>query len=114
MARKLKVGDWVKVVKIPPHLGDSAEIDTPGVFRRALNKAFRIEGFGKYGHIELVVEERHPTDGTYESDTIWIEPDFVEFVGDQSTNELADADRRADANFQLLDALEAQDDAHQN
>jgi hypothetical protein len=33
---------------------------------------------------------------------------------EEDAQALADADRRADANFQLLDALEAQDNAHQN
>jgi hypothetical protein len=76
-AHKYKVGDWVRVVKIPSDLTDPAGIDTPGVFKRALGKTFRIEGFGDYGHLELVVAERRPSSKRYESDTIWIEPEFV-------------------------------------
>ena len=70
-AKKFKVGGRVKVVKIPPGLTDPAGIDTPGVFKRALGKTFRIEGFGKYGHLRLKVGNLN---------TIWIEPEFVVLV----------------------------------
>jgi hypothetical protein len=75
--RKFKVGDFVKIVKIPSALKDSAHIDTPGVFQRVVGKTFRVEGFNALGHLELVVAEHHPSSDTYESDTIWIEPQFV-------------------------------------
>ena len=74
---QFKIGDRVTVTTLPPNLDDRAEIDTPGVFRRALGKTFRVEGFDCYGHLELVVAERKPTPDTYESDTIFIEPEFV-------------------------------------
>ncbi len=77
MAQKFKVGDRVKIKKIPPDLTDSAGINTPGAFKRALGRTFRIEGFDEHGHLELVVAERRPSSNRYESDTIWIEPEFV-------------------------------------
>lgn len=70
--RKLKCGVYVKVVQIPRDLKDSAQIGTSAVFRRALNKVFRIQGFDDYGHVELNVTRR---------DTIWIEPQFVVRAG---------------------------------
>jgi hypothetical protein len=70
-ARKFKVGDRVRVVEIPPGLTGSADVDTPSVFKRALGKTFRIEGFDAYGHLELMVTKR---------DTIWIELEFVERI----------------------------------
>ena len=76
-APKFKVGDRVKIKKVPLGLTDSAGIGTPGVFKRALGRTFRIEGFDEHGHIELVVAERRPSSKRYESDTIWIEPEFV-------------------------------------
>ena len=76
-APKFKVGDWVKVKKIPSDLTDSAGIGTLEVFKRALGRTFRIEGFDNYGHLKLVVAERRPSSKRYESDTIWIEPEFV-------------------------------------
>jgi len=66
--RKFRTGDFVKIVQIPDDLTDAVGIGTPEVFRRSLGKTFRIEGFDRYGHIELVVSRR---------DTIWIEPKFV-------------------------------------
>jgi hypothetical protein len=76
-AQKFKVGDWVRIKTIPPDLNDSAGIDTPGVFKRALGRTFRIDGLDDHGHLELVVAERRPSSKRYESDTIWIEPQFV-------------------------------------
>ena len=67
----------MRIAKVPPHLTDSASIDTPGVFKRALGKIFRVEGFDKHGHLELVVAERRSSPNKYESDTIWIAPRFV-------------------------------------
>ena len=72
-----KVGDRVKIERMPPDLTGSAGMDAPGVFKRALGRTFRIEGFDEHGHLELVVAERRPSPNKYESDTIWIEPEFV-------------------------------------
>jgi hypothetical protein len=80
-----KAGDLVRVVKIPPALSDSAGIGTPGVFERALGKTFRVDTVSQHGHLQLVVAERRPSQTTYESDTIWIEPEFVEPVSSNAT-----------------------------
>ncbi len=66
-----KIGDLVKVVKIPSDLNDAAGIGTPGVFREALGRRLRIMGFDQYGFVELKVTK---------SDTIWIEPEFLLLV----------------------------------
>jgi hypothetical protein len=84
---KVKVGDIVRVMKVPPKLTDSAGIDTPGVFARALGKTFRVEGISERGHLQLVVAERKPSPATYESDTIWIEPDFVQPVSSNASED---------------------------
>jgi len=76
-AKKFNVGDRVRIAKIPPHLTRSAGLDTPGAFKRALGKTFRIEGFDEHGHLELVVAKRSPSPDRYESNTVWIEPEFV-------------------------------------
>jgi hypothetical protein len=65
---KFKVGDKVKVVKIPSDLDDRAGIGTPEVFKRALGRKFLVEGFDRYGYVELRVTK---------DDTIWIEPEFL-------------------------------------
>jgi hypothetical protein len=72
----------IRVTAIPPDLDDRAGIGTPEVFQNALGKTFRVESVNEIGHLELIVAERHPTPETYESDTIWIEPEFVEAVDD--------------------------------
>lgn len=79
---EFKIGDLIRVVKIPSDLHDAARIGTPEVFRRALGNTFRIEGFDEHGHLELVVAERRASEGRYASDTIWIEPEFVERVSE--------------------------------
>lgn len=65
---QFKVGDKVRVVRIPSDLDDRADIDTPGVFKRALGRKFLVEGFDQYGNVELRVTR---------DDTIWIEPEFL-------------------------------------
>jgi hypothetical protein len=80
-----KVGDLVRVVRIPSGLSDSAGIGTPGVFEGALGKTFRVDAVDQHGHLELVVAERRPSQITFESDTIWIEPEFVEPVSSNAT-----------------------------
>jgi hypothetical protein len=81
-ASNFKVGDLIRVVKIPSDLHDAAGIGTPEVFQRVLGKTFRVEGLGEYGHLELVVAEHKASQDTYTSDTIWIEPEFVEKVSE--------------------------------
>jgi len=63
-------------------LNDSAGLGTPRVFEHALGKTFRVDPVDQDGHLELVVAERRPSRNTYESDTIWIEPEFVEKISE--------------------------------
>ena len=77
-----KVGDLIRVVRIPSDLHDAAGIGTPAVFQKALGNTFRIEGFDEHGHLELVVAERKASAERYASDTIWIEPEFVEKISE--------------------------------
>lgn len=66
--KKFKVGDFVKITKIPASVKDRARINTPKVFKQALGKVFRIQAFDEYGHLELQVTDR---------DWIWLEPEFA-------------------------------------
>ena len=84
---RFKEGDFVRIMKIPSDLDDSAGIGTPGVFARALGGTFRIDGIDEHGYLEIVVAERRPTPTTYESDTIYLEPGFVEPVTGQRLDE---------------------------
>jgi hypothetical protein len=77
---RFEVGDLVRVEKMPSDLRDTAAIGTPEVFERTLGKTFRLQGFNALGYLELVVAEHHVTADAYDSDTIWIEPEFVSLV----------------------------------
>ena len=79
--REIRKGDMVRVVGIPPDLDDRAGIGTADVFESALGRTFRVEAIAQYGHLELVVHQTGTGSG-YTSDTIWIEPEFVEKVSD--------------------------------
>ena len=74
--RAYKIGDVVRVTQLPPDIRTLPK-ESRAAFRYAVGKTFRVEGFGRYGHLELVVHERRPSRDRYESDTIWIEPEFV-------------------------------------
>jgi hypothetical protein len=67
-AKSFKIGDSVRIEKIPSDLTDPAAIGTPGVFQRLLGKTFPIAGISDHGLLELEVTKK---------DTIWIEPKFV-------------------------------------
>jgi hypothetical protein len=79
---RFNVGDTIRVVGIPPGLHDAAEIGTPEVFRDAVGKTFRVEGFDEHGNLELEVWRTDLSNTQSVPDTIWIEPEFVEPVED--------------------------------
>lgn len=71
---KFKIGDLVKVIKYRPvkyALGVQDELGTEKLFKSMVGKSYRIEGFDKYGHLELRPKKL---------DTVWIESDLVELV----------------------------------
>ena len=80
--REIRKGDMVRVIRIPSDLDDRTGIGTPQVFESALGKTFRVEGIGEYGHLELIVSQTSTGSSCYTSDTIWIEPGFVEKVSE--------------------------------
>ena len=79
---QFRIGDLVKVVQIPPDLNDAAGIDTPELFQRVVGKTLRIDGFERYGHLELNVLDDGSQASDYCHHTIWIEPEFVEAADD--------------------------------
>jgi hypothetical protein len=79
---QFRVGDLVKVVQVPPDLHDAAGIGTPQLFQRVLGKTLRIDGFGRYGHLELNVLDDGSQAPDYCHHTIWIEPEFVQGADD--------------------------------
>ena len=81
-SHQFRVGDLVTVMQVPPDLDDSAGIGTPEIFQRALGKTLRIDGFGRYGHLELNVLDGGSQAPDYCHHTIWIEPEFVKAAND--------------------------------
>ncbi len=74
---KYKIGDLVTIIQIPSDLQDHPELKTKTVFELCLGKTYRIQGFDRYGHLELSVgKEVGNRVGGY-LNTIWIEPEFV-------------------------------------
>ncbi len=71
IGRPIEVGDWVRLVEIPAQV-TPAEPDTYGIFRLALGKTFRIEGFDEFGHAELDVSRK-----VEKFHWIWVEPECL-------------------------------------
>ena len=75
-----KVGDRVRITRVPPSVEREMPSETVELFRRCIGQVFRVDGFGEYGHLELNVSDdgsQAPDDSKH---TIWIEPEFVEPV----------------------------------
>jgi hypothetical protein len=72
----MKIGDRVRVVKIPSGLQEG-ELKTRTVFRKCIGRIFKVEGF-QHELIELNVG-RAVGKASY-METIWIEPEFLEKV----------------------------------
>jgi hypothetical protein len=77
----MKIGEWVRVIGVPPNLTDDKDMKTRTLFENCLGKAFRIEAIENvegfpYPLVELHVghilgKERH-------TDAIWVEPEYLE------------------------------------
>ncbi len=65
--RNLRVGDWVRVVRVPASVGRMSR-ETRRAFSAAVGKTFQIEAFDGLGCAELDLT------GKVGRDTIWIEP----------------------------------------
>jgi len=52
LGRRLRKGDWARLIALPSDLRKSPA-PVRRVFRRALGLTFRVEGFGRYGYVEL-------------------------------------------------------------
>lgn len=85
-----KVGDRVLVIDIPEDTKDpkadlkspeAREMRTAELFRFCLGKTFTVYGFGRYGHVELRAGQNREVRKKFGwSETIWIEPEFLEIV----------------------------------
>ena len=75
-----KIGDRVRVIRVPPSAEQEMPSETTELFRRCVSRTFRVDGFSEYGHLELNVADDGSQAPDYSKHTIWIEPEFVEIV----------------------------------
>jgi hypothetical protein len=71
MRRKFHVGDKVKVVGMSPVTfppGVKDEMGTEKLFKSMLGKVYTVQGFDRYGNVEL-----HPK----RLNSVWVEPEFL-------------------------------------
>ena len=75
--RRLKVGDRVRVVQVPPVLPPDTELNTRSLFELCVGRVFPVVGFnGTLIEVEVGEVLGKPA----YMDSIWIEPEFVEIV----------------------------------
>jgi len=71
MRRKFQVGDKVKLVGMPPLTfapGVKDELGTKKLFKSMLGKVYTVQGFDKYGNVELRPKRLN---------FVWVEPEFI-------------------------------------
>jgi AraC-like DNA-binding protein len=71
LGRKLRKGDWARLIALPSDLNKSPA-HVRRVFRRALGLTFRVDGFGRYGHVELDLTKK-----VAHLEFIWVEPNLL-------------------------------------
>jgi hypothetical protein len=78
-APPFKVGDRVKLVRIPPQVerDRSRFPETFALFQLAVGRVFDIHGFGEYGHAELWLHQDGSPADTGAAESVWVEPDYL-------------------------------------
>ena len=71
LSRPIRVGDWVRLVIIPPSIVDMPH-ETRLVFKQAIGKTFRIESFNEYNLAELNLSKK-----VARNNSIWVEPEYL-------------------------------------
>ena len=77
--RKFRVGDRVRLNTLPPNI-ETMPHETQQVFKLSIGKVFKVEGFGRYGHVELQVGPEIDAMVSGFMNTIWVEPECLELV----------------------------------
>jgi hypothetical protein len=86
-----KVGDRVLIVDISADMkqpsydlkdDEHKEMRTPELFRFCVGREFVIQGFDRYGHLELHVGDDREVQRKFgPHHTIWVEPEFLKLAG---------------------------------
>jgi len=83
MRKGMKVGEWVRVIGIPPNLTDDEDLKTRTLFENCVGKVFRIEALHNVEGLPFpLVELRvgHVLGKEPSADSIWVEPEHLEPV----------------------------------
>ena len=77
--RVLKVGDRIKLVRVPPQVVRDRERfpETIALFEKAVGRLFLIRDIDEHGHAELWLRDDGSEDNTGAADSIWVEPEFT-------------------------------------
>ncbi len=81
-----KVGDTVRVLRVPPSVEEQMPEETLQIFLHCVGRVLRVDGFGRYGHLELNVKDDGSQSLDYCDHTIWIESEFVERVSSKEND----------------------------
>jgi hypothetical protein len=78
-------GDRIRICDCPeaykdPGYKDDPDMRTGELFRFCVGRKFTIRGFGRYGHIELRVDDDPEVTRKFGLNSIWVEPQFVELI----------------------------------
>ena len=80
--RRLKIGDRVRVLQVPPSVEHGIHPDTRSLFHRCVGHVYTVRGFDDYEQSELHVRKTGAESCREGSGChwIWIEPEFVKIV----------------------------------
>lgn len=73
----LKVGDSVRVLKVPPAVEQQMPQDIRQLFQRCVGQVLRIEDIDEHGHLEFWITDEGLQAPDCTKHSIWIEPEFV-------------------------------------
>ncbi len=74
---RMKPGESVRLIGIPPNLPVDPSLPTKAVFHRCLGHVFTIVSLNEIGWAELIVDAVTGSVG----ETIWVEREFLELPG---------------------------------
>ena len=70
--KTFRIGDVVRITRVPPAVLHDAPEETRSLFERAIGITFVVRGFDRYRHVRLDVSKAEPFN------TIWVEQDCLE------------------------------------
>ena len=81
MIHDMKIGEWVRVIGVPPGIRDDEELKTRALFDNCIGKSFRIEEIEHVDGLAQPLAELHVGDLSEREpslEVIWVEPEYLE------------------------------------